>query len=440
MKNMIVQQFLPGSAEDPRLPSFGTILFPLGELPAELRSKIYKHIQTHGIIAMRQAALVCQEWYEVFFPIAHETLELEAYRHDDEESVVPGSSTDEATVLSWIHALASVPRIASVTRSLALTGPSLTRSYTKTIHGIAIRSPRLSLCLLAALLEMLPRVTNIHLDRVTWEPCSSLEGDPHRAHHEWLRTSISTLHLSSVHCIDPHIAHPLMVTKLFQSIEELFIEDIEGTEDDRDLSDLPTFDIKRMCLMRTDSDSYYLSNALHQCIPANSLQSLHIHDFTYDDIHLVVPLIFRHSGSLVRLHLCFLSQVDLHFPNLWNMLGIDQCNAISEFSIEIGIHSRLPFHFHDMFHLLITVLQNISDKMAKLEIWLDLDYTVGLGGADVLSPQGWSTIDDVCRRFSKLTHFTLGILPVTSCLTALSKSNVTFLVERGWSPSKVGQE
>ncbi|KAJ3527895.1 hypothetical protein NM688_g8064 [Phlebia brevispora] len=451
MGNVLAKYLRPTAAEDKRPLPPAIAHFPLGELPAELRSKVYKHVQSHGIATMREVSLVCHEWYQAFFPIVYETIELEAYRRDEEDSISPRSPIDEFTVLSWIHVLRSLPHISSVARSLVLKGPTSTRSCSMVIRGVAISAPRLSLCLLAALLECLPSITNIHLKHIMWEPCRTIHGDPHRAHREWPRTSLSTLQLSYIQCTYPDIAHPLMATTLFQSVDELIIEDIEGTESEQ--LDLPNLDIKHMCIMRSDRDSRYLSNAFYSCIPENSLQALHIHDFTYGDIHLVTPLIFRHADSLVRLHLSFISQIDLQLPVLWSILGIVECKALREFAIKINIHSRSPSHFRDMFDLLTSVLQNINSNITKLEIWFDLAHTVSLVGVQVLSLEGWSEINDICRRFHDLTHFTMGftyreyprrareksvrldssserrLFRVLPFLQSLDKANISFLAE-----------
>ncbi|KAJ3527547.1 hypothetical protein NM688_g8113 [Phlebia brevispora] len=275
----------------------------LSDLPAETRLMIYRYIRLNGTAALRNASLVCKEWFQEFFPLVNKELRLEAYRFNPEGSIVPPSIGNDCSFSILRDKLMGMENIRATARSLVLTGPSATRHWKMTAKGVALRAPRLSLCLCASILQLLPHVDHLHLHEVDWEPCDPAQGDPHDAHKTWARRRIVKMELSIVKCIEPAVSHPLLLATLCTSIGELCLDAVEGIDLAGSMH-LPPIAIDHLAILQSLPESRPFRNAL-MCIPKDTLQSLHIHDLIFRDVSTVASLLHRQAGSLTNIRMCF---------------------------------------------------------------------------------------------------------------------------------------
>lgn len=384
---------------------------------------VHRNIKSFPGETLYFAALVSRLWRDLFFNKAHSNLVMEAYRRDEMSSTVPPGPTDTRTFSELRQKIKNLKTMTDATQSLVLRGPTAARVYRNSVRGVTLNNPRISLCLVKAIIKIFPNLKELHLVNVQWESCTPMERPPHEhIISENNRHQFHIVRLSNVQCQE-EAAHPLMILKLASKVDQLFLDFVEGPPVPQDIFPIP---IRHVTFTAAFPEMDYSLQSITQW-PSNAFSSLSIRNLGSEDLRIISRLLRDQIPGLLELELQF--PVSIHgaclafsefaqFPGtyriltvpldeVWGYLQIADFAYLQKFSIQISLDPSTLADHELMIDLLLSSLIRVRGAIVHLAITFELPLVPALHLCDILSDTNWAALNRAISRFSHMTHFTL---------------------------------
>ncbi|KAJ3553066.1 hypothetical protein NM688_g3817 [Phlebia brevispora] len=378
--------------------------FPLHNFPPELSNMVHQEMKGLDSATVLRASLVSKKWHNIFFAAAHNTLELEGYRRDEEHSTGAPFETDVLPFSVILGRLQEAKEeIRDAARTLILRGPTETKRFLMGADGVALAPPRVTLCLCNAFLTALPRVHTLEIQDVSWERCS-----PEDVHFvEELTTTIATpkpnlqaIELRRVSCSSSTV-HPLLLLRLAHKLRRLRLEGVEGPTNGTIGAKPPIDAISLRC--ETEHMGYfYLTLTKWQTNTFSALQFTNITEEVLDDVGVIVS---RNKQSLQELELTFTEHCDQSYNDILARLHIAQSRNLKLFGIGVSAGGHRPTDHLWMSYLAWHALAAAPATVTQVKLQINLPSTPHIAPNQIWTKDTWEMFDRQMERFQDLRSF-----------------------------------